>query len=123
MAYATYNNLGKTGSETPVLNRIIEINTAEQKHNILTNNEIVVIDYHATWCAPCKAIAPLYQALANRHEDILFGKEDVDNQITDNIRGVPAFHVFKNNELVYTAVGGAKLGDVENKINVLRNTS
>ncbi|CAE6502835.1 unnamed protein product [Rhizoctonia solani] len=53
-------------------------NKADHDAFVAANNYLTVIDFHATWCGPCLQIAPIYDKLAEEHEDVKFTKVDVD---------------------------------------------
>lgn len=72
-------------------------------------DKLVVVDCFATWCGPCKAIAPKVVELSNSHPEVLFTKFDVD-EIPElaqelGIRAMPTFLFFKNGERVDEMVG------------------
>ena len=70
---------------------------------------LVLVDFFADWCGPCKAISPLLEELGLLYKDLHIFKVDID-QSTDlaqrfSITGVPTFKFFKNNKILYTQVG------------------
>jgi thioredoxin 1 len=72
---------------------------------------LVVIDFHAKWCGPCKMIAPKYQALSEKYTDVLFCKIDCDVQELReacdacNISSMPTFCFFRKGKYVAKMVG------------------
>ncbi|XP_023014571.1 thioredoxin 2 [Leptinotarsa decemlineata] len=72
-------------------------------------SQLVVIDFHATWCGPCKMIAPKLEELANQYTDILILKVDVDEcediAMEYNISSMPTFVFIKNKEVITTFSG------------------
>ncbi|MDR3326651.1 MAG: thioredoxin [Prevotellaceae bacterium] len=92
---------------------------------ILSANAVCVIDFSATWCGPCKKIAPIVEELAKNYEGRAFlGKVDVDEapEITERfgIRNVPTILFFKNGEIQQDRVIGAiDKSSLENKIKAL----
>ncbi|KAG9670894.1 DUF1000-domain-containing protein, partial [Aureobasidium melanogenum] len=83
--------------------KIVHIESPQQFSSLLSSSRIVVTDFYADWCGPCKAIAPFYEQLANslsRPNHITFTKVNTDNQRdiaqTYNITAMPTFMVFKN---------------------------
>ena len=69
----------------------------------------LVVDYHATWCGPCKVIAPKIEALAQEYSDIAFIKVDVDKGSDiaqeEKISAMPTFRFFNNGQKVGEVVG------------------
>ncbi|KAI9151526.1 putative thioredoxin protein [Paramyrothecium foliicola] len=78
---------------------------------VLSDNETVIIDWFATWCGPCKAIAPVIAKQSNEEQfkDIYFGKVDVDvlGELSAEygIRAMPTLQLFKKGEKVEELVG------------------
>eukprot|EP01092_Planopodium_desertum_P004334 TRINITY_DN18897_c0_g1_i1.p2 TRINITY_DN18897_c0_g1~~TRINITY_DN18897_c0_g1_i1.p2 ORF type:complete len:119 (+),score=31.18 TRINITY_DN18897_c0_g1_i1:41-397(+) len=67
-------------------------------------DKLVVVDFSAVWCGPCKAIAPKFEALAAEHKDVVFIHVDVDEleDLEDgkDVAGVPTFKFFKKGEQI-----------------------
>ncbi|AVK49364.1 thioredoxin [Clostridium sp. MF28] len=71
---------------------------------------IVVVDFYADWCAPCKMLAPIFEELASEmKETVKFVKVNVDNSTSIaneyNITSIPALVIFKNGEMKEISVG------------------
>jgi thioredoxin 1 len=85
---------------------------ASEFDQLIPNEHLVVVDYTATWCGPCRLISPFIDKLAEEYEGrARVVKIDVD-QNRDNakqfgIRSIPAVLIFKNGEVVETLVGKA----------------
>jgi thiol-disulfide isomerase/thioredoxin len=84
-----------------------------------TPGKLVVVDYSAVWCGPCKKIAPIFEKLSSTYKDAIFLKVDIDeNSALEDVAtlpGVPAFKFFKDNKLV-GAFEGAHEGLLEDNI-------
>eukprot|EP00698_Gefionella_okellyi_P003642 TRINITY_DN13411_c0_g1_i1.p1 TRINITY_DN13411_c0_g1~~TRINITY_DN13411_c0_g1_i1.p1 ORF type:complete len:202 (-),score=37.74 TRINITY_DN13411_c0_g1_i1:115-720(-) len=78
----------------------IKTHSAFQEELSGNANKLVVVDYYADWCGPCKAIAPLYQQLADQYPHAVFLKVNVDeNRETSSANGIsamPTFQFYKN---------------------------
>ena len=72
-------------------------------------NKLVIVDFHATWCGPCKTIAPAFTDLSVKHVDIVFLKVDVDNnnEIAQryNVTAMPTFLFFKLEQVIESMKG------------------
>ncbi|KAH8149172.1 uncharacterized protein LAJ45_06711 [Morchella importuna] len=87
--------------------KIETLSSLSQLSTTLSKNVIVIIDFHATWCGPCKAIAPTFESLATKHaapSKVAFTKCDVDaaQEIAAQygVRAMPTFLIFKNRQEV-----------------------
>ena len=93
----------------------------ESFKEIIGSETPTLVDFYASWCAPCKAMAPVLDQLKNQlGETVRIIKIDVDkNQsVADKfkIRGVPTFILFKNSQIVWRQSGGIDLDTLIVKI-------
>jgi len=93
----------------------------ENFEEIVKNNEKVIVDFWASWCMPCKMVAPIFEKLAEKYKnEIIFAKLNVDenSEIASrfNIMSIPTFLVFKNGEVVGNIIGAMPEEVLEKKI-------
>ncbi|MBI3184792.1 MAG: thioredoxin [Myxococcales bacterium] len=103
---------------------LVAVSDSQFKKEVLENQEPVLVDFWATWCAPCRAIAPVLEDLAGQYRGkVKFAKLNVDdNQDTAQqygIRSIPTLLLFKGGKVVEQIVGAvpkAKLEDAIRKV-------
>ena len=99
-----------------------EIN-AEEYSEIVNSSNPVVIDFHATWCGPCKVLSPILEELDDEIEGVEFVKLDVDQhpQIAgqNQVMGVPTVVILKDGEVKDRFVGGQPKEVIKEKITSL----
>ncbi|KAI9889826.1 MAG: hypothetical protein M1814_004928 [Vezdaea aestivalis] len=107
------------------MSKTVVINSAAQFKSLLSSSTVVVTDFHADWCGPCKAIAPVYEQLSaklSRPKKLTFVKVDVDKQQeiaqTYGITAMPTFMIFKDKAVVTTIRGAdpKQLSEVVQKL-------
>ena len=83
--------------------------TAENFNEKLASNEIVIIDFWAPWCGPCRSFAPIYEKTAEAYPDILFGKVNTEEEQAlagqFQIRSIPTIFILKENIVVFQQPG------------------
>lgn len=86
-----------------------QVNDNEFKNEVLEENGVVLVDFWANWCGPCKMIAPIVEELSDELKEVKFVKVDVDkNPVVSNtlqIASIPTLMMFKNGQLVDKVVG------------------
>jgi len=97
--------------------------TRDNFESIVTDNPMVIVDFWASWCAPCRAFAPTFETASERHADVVFGKVDTEEQselaAAFNIRSIPTLMVFRENVVLYADAGAlppAMLEEVLTKV-------
>lgn len=100
----------------------LHITESSYQTEVLESNIPVVIDFWATWCGPCKMIAPIIDEMANEFEGkAKICKVDVDNNqsiaIQLGIRSIPTVMIFKDGKVVDTIVGAVPKAQIVAKLN------
>lgn len=89
-------------------------------NQLVAEHPILVLDFWATWCDPCKSFAPVFEAAAARHSDLLFGKIDTDAQAglarSFGIRSVPTLMIIREQILVVREAGALSMANFEKLI-------
>lgn len=88
---------------------------------VIRGNPLVVVDFWASWCGPCRMVAPIIEELAKEYNGrILFGKVNVDDNrlisLRYNIKSIPTFLIFKDGKLVDRIVGALPKDIMEKEI-------
>ena len=88
---------------------VVHITKANFEELVIHNPKSVLLDFWATWCGPCRMVAPIVEEIAGEREDILVGKINVDEEmelaVQFGIISIPTLAVMKNGELTNKAVG------------------
>ncbi|OBZ89757.1 Thioredoxin-1 [Choanephora cucurbitarum] len=89
---------------------------------LINQDKLVIVDFHATWCGPCKLIAPKLKNFAESYTDVVFAKVDVD-EVPDvageyQVRAMPTIMYFKNGQKLDEVVG-ANVKSIEDKLKAL----
>lgn len=86
----------------------------------ITRNKIIVVDFWAPWCGPCRSVGPIIEELAFEYAGkVAFGKLNVDRNITVpsrfGVRSIPTLMIFKDGQAVDTVVGACPKPYIESK--------
>ncbi|WEV47080.1 thioredoxin [Bifidobacterium sp. ESL0690] len=98
--------------------------TAKNFEETITNNDLVFVDFWATWCGPCKAFGPVYEKASEANPDIVFGKVDIDqNQelaTAAEIQAVPTLMIAKKGQIIFKQAGALRASDLDEVIKQAR---
>ncbi len=87
---------------------IVELNSSNFKDTI-TGNDIVFVDFWASWCGPCKSFEPIYEAAAEKYPEIVFGKinteDEQDLAASFQIRSIPTLMIFREQIVLFSQAG------------------
>ncbi len=91
----------------------------------VTDNELVIVDFWAEWCGPCKAFAPVFEKASETHGDVVFAKVDTEaeQQLAGaaQITSIPTLMAFKKGTLVFREAGALPPAALEQLISGLRD--
>jgi thioredoxin 1 len=83
--------------------------TQENFESTIRGNPMVIVDFWAPWCGPCKGFAPVYEKASEAHPDVVFAKVNTDDQQelagTYGIRSIPTLMVFREQVLLFNQPG------------------
>lgn len=83
--------------------------TVENFDSTVMSNDIVVVDFWADWCGPCKMFAPTFEAVSEKNPDIVFGKVDTEAEqslaAAAGIQSIPTLMIFRDSILLFSQPG------------------
>ena len=97
-------NLNNILDKTPVMEL-----TLENFNQEIRNNDLLLVDFWAEWCGPCKSMHPIFTRMAKKYKRVRFARVNVDNAQDIarkyGVQSIPTFIMFKNGEIANTMVG------------------
>ena len=83
--------------------------TKDNFEQVVTGNDMVIVDFWAPWCAPCRAFAPTFEQASEQHTDVVFAKVNTEEEQevagAFNIRSIPTLMVFREKVILYAEAG------------------
>ena len=100
--------------------------TAENFNETIESNDLVIVDFWAPWCGPCKSFAPTFEAASESHPDVVFAKVNTEDETElaqgCGIRSIPTLMLFRQKILLFNEAGAlapAQLEDMVAKVKEL----
>ena len=97
---------------------------AENLESTVIDNDIVLVDFWASWCGPCRMFAPVYEKASTEHPDIVFAKVDTEAEqalaAAASITSIPTLMAFKRGTLVFSQPGALPAAALEQVITAVR---
>jgi len=98
--------------------------TEQNFEETITNNDIVIVDFWAEWCGPCKSFSPIYEEVSEKHDDIVFAKVDTEAQqglaAHFQIRSIPTLMIFREQIVLFSQPGMLQASQLEEVIGKVR---
>jgi thioredoxin len=91
--------------------------TKDNFEKVITESPMVIVDFWAPWCGPCRGFAPIYEKAAEAHQDVVFGKvnTDAEQELAGafGIRSIPTLMVFREKVVLFQQAGALPASALE----------
>lgn len=98
--------------------------TQDDFETTVNSNAIVLVDFWAPWCAPCRSFAPIFEAASERHADLLFTKVNTEEEqglaAAFQIRSIPTLMIFREQIIIFAQPGMLSAGQLDDVIGKVR---
>lgn len=93
--------------------------------SLINKNEIVLVDFWANWCGPCKKFSPIFESASEKHSDVGFLKVDTETEHSlaagANIQSIPTILAIKNGSLVFSHSGVISAKQIDNLLEQVKS--